>query len=156
MHDTTTTLATFAATWAIVHAGHGVADHVCQTDWQAAHKTAPTPGEVAAGASPHRGWRAALAHVATYHLTLIALGSLAWLVLPLHWTPAGIITALVWSALTHAIVDRRWPARRLLHHIRSPRFAELASGGMHGIYLADQAIHHLALLVAAVMLTIIQ
>lgn len=100
---------------------------------------------VAAGASPHRGWLANLAQVAQYHLRLIVLGLLAWLVLPLHWSPAGVVAALVWSAATHALLDRLWPVRRLLEHIGSPKFARLNAGGLNGMYAADQALHGLAL-----------
>lgn len=58
------TLATFGASAAVLYVGHDVADHVTgQSDWQAANKAAPKPEEIAAGASPHRGWLANLAHV---------------------------------------------------------------------------------------------
>ncbi|GAA3561387.1 hypothetical protein GCM10022222_51450 [Amycolatopsis ultiminotia] len=147
------TLATFAASWAVVHVAHNLADHVTgQTDWQADNKGAPTSHQIAAGANPHTGWPANLAHVGQYHATLLLLGSLAWLVLPLHWSAWGITTALLWSAATHAFLDRRWPVRWLLDHIGKKGFARLNAGGLNGIYLTDQALHSTALSVSAVLL----
>lgn len=150
-------LATFGASWAILHFGHNLADHVTgQSDWMAANKAAPTDEDIAAGASPRRGWLANLAHVGQYHVTVGVLGLLAWLVLPLNWSPMGITAALVWSAATHAFLDRRWPVRLLLQRTGSPAFAAMRSGGLNGMYLADQALHSLALGVAAVMLAVIR
>jgi hypothetical protein len=129
--DELTTMATFAASGVVLLVGHNLADHVTgQSDWQAEHKGAPKPEDVAAGASPHRGWLANLAHVGQYHLTLIALGFLSWLVLPLHWSALGVVSALVWSAGTHALLDRRWPVRWLLDHTGSSGFARLNAGGL--------------------------
>lgn len=154
--DELATLATFGATWALLHLGHNLADHVTgQTDRQADRKGAPTAGQIADGASPHRGWIANLAHVAQYHATLLMIGFLAWLVLPLQWSGLGVVCALAWSAATHALLDRRWPVRWILHHTGSPDFADLKTAGLNGMYLADQALHGLALGVAAVMLAVI-
>lgn len=150
------TLATFGASWAVLHVGHNLADHVTgQCDWQAAGKGAPKPEEVAEGASPHRGWLANLAHVAQYHLTLAVLGFVAWLVLPLSWSVPGVVAALLWSAATHALLDRRWPVRWLLDHLGASQFARLAAGGMNGMYAADQALHGLALGISAGLLAVL-
>ncbi|QYN17450.1 hypothetical protein [Amycolatopsis sp. DSM 110486] len=155
--DDTATLATFAASGFVLLVVHNLADHVTgQTDWQADNKAAPKPDEVAAGANPHQGWSAILAHVAMYHLTMVVLGLLAWLVLPLHWSVLGVVLALVWSAATHALLDRRWPVRCLLEKTRSPKFAKLNAGGLNGMYAADQALHWLALAVSAVLLAVVQ
>jgi hypothetical protein len=151
-----TTLATFAASWAVLHVAHDLADHVTgQSDWQAANKAAPKPEELAEGVSPHRGWPANLAHVGQYHLTLLVLGFLAWLALPLHWSLAGVGAALAWSAGTHALLDRRWAVRWLLEHTGSPKFAGLNAGGLNGMYAADQALHGVALGVSAVLLAVL-
>lgn len=151
-----TTLVTFGASWPVLYVGHNLADHVTgQSDWQAANKVAPKPEEITAGAKPHRGWLANLAHILQYHLTLIVLGFLAWWVLPLHWSPFGVITALTWSAGTHALLDRRWPVRWLLDHLGKKRFARRESGGVNGMYIADQALHSLALGVSAVLLAVL-
>ncbi|MCR3719914.1 MULTISPECIES: hypothetical protein [Prauserella salsuginis group] len=154
--DELMTLATFAASGVVLLVGHNLADHVTgQCDWQAANKGAPKPEEVAAGASPHRGWLANLAHVGQYHLSLLVLGFLAWLVLPLHWSAPGVVSALAWSAGTHALLDRRWPVRWLLERTGSPDFARLNAGGLNGMYAADQALHGLALGVSAVLLAVL-
>lgn len=66
---------TLAASAVLLDVGHTLADHLTdQCDWQAAGKAAPTR---AAGANPHRGCAANLAHVAQYHLTSVVLGALA-------------------------------------------------------------------------------
>lgn len=92
--------------------GHSLADHATgQCDGQTAAKGAPSPAEVAVGASPRRGWQANLAHVGQSHLTLLVLGFLLWLVLPLHWSSMGVVAALVWSVGIHALLDRGWPVR---------------------------------------------
>jgi hypothetical protein len=149
------TLAIFAGSWAVLHIGHNLGDHVTgQTDHQATGKGAPTPDQVERGAHRHAGWAANLAHVAHYHLTLVIVGLLAWLALPLHWSVTGVVLALVWSAATHAFLDRRWPVRWLLEHTGSPGFARLAAGGINGMYLADQGLHGLALGIAAVLLAV--
>jgi hypothetical protein len=149
-------VATFAGSGFFLLVAHNVADHVTgQTDWEAENKAAPTAEEVAAGVSPHRGWLANLAHVGQYHLTVVVLGFVAWLVLPLSWTPAGVLAALVWSGVTHALLDRRWPVRWLLEHTGSKGFARLNAGGLNGMYAADQALHWFALLVAAALLALL-
>ncbi|MEV7212318.1 hypothetical protein AB0O31_04415 [Kitasatospora cineracea] len=148
------TVAAFGAVWAVLVVGHTLADHVLgQTDHQAANKAAPTPAEVAAGADPRRGWRACLAHVAQYHLVMAAVLALVRLFIPLPLSPGGTATAFAWSMATHAWLDRRWPVRWLLRHVGSAAFAELRSAGLNGMYLADQALHKGALLVAAILVT---
>ncbi len=138
-----TTITTFAATLPILLVAHNLADHVTgQTDQQAADKALPG----------WPGWSANLRHVAAYHLTLIIVAGLAWLVLPLHWSPLGITLALAWSAGTHALLDRRWPVRWILEHTKSPKFATLAGHGLNGAYLADQALHGTALLISALLM----
>lgn len=149
-----TALATFATVWAVLSVGHNLADHVFgQTDHQAAHKGAPAAAEVAEGVSPHRGWAACLAHVAQYHVVLVVLVALVWLVLPLEFTWTGLTAGLAVSVVTHAFFDRRWPVRWLLQHIGAAGFADLKAAGMNGMYLTDQALHQTALLVSALLIT---
>ena len=155
--DGPTTLATFAATLPILLVAHNLADHVTgQTHKQATTKGAPSPEQIAAGADPHSGWAALLGHVAWYHATLAAVGALAWLALPIHWSAPGAAAALAWSALTHGFIDRRWPVRRLLTAMGKRGYAELASGGMNGMYQVDQALHHTMLLASAVLAVVIR
>ncbi|WP_035803952.1 hypothetical protein [Kitasatospora mediocidica] len=62
--DQLAVLATFGSVWAVLAVSHNLADHVFgQSDHQAANKGAPAAEDVAAGASPRRGWAACLAHV---------------------------------------------------------------------------------------------
>ncbi|WP_331759603.1 hypothetical protein [Streptomyces anulatus] len=148
------TLATFGAVWAVLAVGHNLADHVIgQTDRQAADKGAPSATDVADGVSPRRGWGACLAHVAQYHLVMIALVALVWAVLPLELSCPGLVAGFAVSAVTHAFFDRRWPVRWLLEHCGSKGFAELKAGGMNGMYLTDQALHQTALLVSTLLIT---
>ncbi|NYE44267.1 hypothetical protein [Streptomyces fulvorobeus] len=78
---------------------------------------------------------------------------MAWIVLPLQMSWTGLVAGFAVSAATHAFFDRRWPVRWLLEHVGSKGFASLKSGGMNGMYLADQALHQTALLVTALLIT---
>lgn len=114
------TLATFAVVWSALAVGHNLADHVLgQTDRQAAGKSGP-------GAA---GWGACLAHVGLYHVVLAGLMGVAWWALPLHLTWPGLAAGFGWSAVTHALLDRRWPVRWILERTGSGPFSRLASGG---------------------------
>lgn len=151
-----TAMTTFATMLAAFLVAHDLADHVLgQTHWQAINKGAPSPEDIAAGAHPQQGWGACLAHVALYHLVMAAMVTLVWLVLPLHLSWAGLCAALACSAITHSILDRRWPVRWLLQRTGSAGFAELATGGMNGMYLTDQALHRTALLVSALLVAVL-
>jgi hypothetical protein len=148
------TLATFATVLAVLMVGHNLADHVLgQTHDQAVNKAAPTAEAVAAGVNPRSGWSACLRHVAAYHTVMAGLGVAAWATLPLDLTWPGLTAGLICSAVSHAFIDRRWPVRWLLEHTGSAGFTGLASGGMNGMYLADQALHHVALFATALIIT---
>ncbi|MGW1840882.1 DUF3307 domain-containing protein [Streptomyces sp. NPDC002067] len=148
-------LATFAGLWAVLAAGHDLADHALgQTDHQAERKGAPSPDEVKAGASPRRGWGACLAHVVQYHLVLVTLVALAWAVLPLQLTWWGCAAGLLVSFGTHALIDRRWPVQWLLENTGSPKFV-VPRAGVSGPYLVDQALHKAALLVSAALMALL-
>ncbi|WP_225995083.1 DUF3307 domain-containing protein [Streptomyces arboris] len=150
------TLATFGAVWAVLAVGHNLADHVIgQTDHQAGGKAAPSAAEVANSVSPRRGWGACLGHVAQYHLVMAVMLALVWAVLPLQMSFTGLAAGLAVSAVTHAFFDRRWPVRWLLEHVGSKGFAELKAAGMNGMYLTDQALHQTALLVSALLITLV-
>ena len=76
----------------------------------------------------------------------------AWFVAPeLPLSLRGVVAGLAFSALTHGLLDRRWPVRALLRAVGSPRFAETVAP-ICGIYAADQALHKLALLVSALLI----
>lgn len=154
----------FAATYAALMPAHDLADHVVQTDHQAAHKAGP-------------GWPAARAmagHVGGYHAVQLAvLLALRLLGVRPSWRRTAAAVAV--SAGTHALLDRRWPVRRVLELTGSPGFARpvvrtrgavepallrqnpptVAAEGplpIHGPYLADQALHHAVLAVCAAIL----
>jgi len=100
----------------LVLAGHLLGDFVAQTDWQATHK--------------ENSWRADLAHVLTYHLTMAALVIPVW-----HDPSAAWFFAI--SVATHAIVDRRWPTRLVLVSTGSKGF----STAFWGVIATDQSLH---------------
>jgi hypothetical protein len=137
------TATVFAATLAALLPLHNLADHVTQTDTMARHKADPG----------RKGWAANLRHITAYHLTIAPVLALLDLVLHLGYRPLGAILALTWSAGTHALLDRRWPVRWILIRLRAGAFADLAGNGMNGQYLCDQALHSVALLIAALTLT---
>lgn len=132
--------ARFAAVLATTWAAHNVGDHIVQTDHQAA-------GKATSGAA---GWRAMAGHVSSYHAVQLAALLLADRLLGLRLRPTRVAAALVVSAGTHALPDRRWPVRRVLQRTGSPGFADLQAP-LNGPYLADQALHHGALWVAALI-----
>lgn len=131
-------MSTFAATFAALYAAHMIGDYWVQTHRQATRKGLPGwPGRLACAA-----------HVTTYTLTaLIVLTATAWrLHMPL---PAGQLTAaLVVSAITHYVADRRAPLRRLC--IATGKNREWLDQG--GLALMDQSWHVGWLFVAAMIL----
>ncbi|WP_432991409.1 DUF3307 domain-containing protein [Dactylosporangium sp. CA-233914] len=140
-HDTLTRSLVFAVALAALFVGHSLGDHIAQTDHQAATKAGP-------GAP---AWRALAGHLLTYHLTLGAVLLVTALALRLPMSPWGVTAGLLFSAVTHAVLDRRWPVRAVLRATRSPQFAE-AQTPICGMYVADQALHHLALLGTALLI----
>lgn len=140
------TAAIAAVTFAALYAGHQLGDHVVQSDSTAVAKGAPDPEQLAANVSPWTGWGACLRHVSSYTATQAAALALACLAAPLNLT--GIVVALVVSASTHAVIDRRWIVRRLIRAKRCQDWPE-------GPYLIDQSLHVGALLVAAVLAAVV-
>ncbi len=131
----------FAASFVALYAGHMVADHVVQTDWQAAHK---------AGKGVD-AFVAMTGHIGGYTITQTACLIAAQLVgVPFHG--AAVIAGVLFSAATHAFIDRRWPVQWILRRTGSANFAALASSGMNGPYLTDQALHIGCLFVAALII----
>ncbi|SEG89055.1 Protein of unknown function [Nonomuraea solani] len=136
------TAAIAAVTFAALYAGHQVGDHVVQSDRAAIAKGVPDRERLAAGVSPWTGWGACLRHVAGYTATQAAALVLVGLVAPLELT--GMVIALIVSASTHAVIDRRWIVRRLIRLKGCHDWRE-------GPYLIDQSLHVGAMLVAAVL-----
>ncbi|WP_433616058.1 DUF3307 domain-containing protein [Dactylosporangium sp. CA-139114] len=139
--DTLTRSVVFAVVLVALMVGHAVGDHVAQTDHQAERKAE-------GGAA---GWRALAGHLLNYHLVVTAVLLLTAFALRLPLSALGVAAGLTFSVLTHGWLDRRWPVRALLRSTRSPGFAE-ATTPVCGMYVADQALHQLALLVSALMI----
>jgi hypothetical protein len=151
----TTAAVTFTVIGVVLFAAHSVADHVTgQSDWMAANKAAV--GRL--------GWRAVLAHVAVYHLTLCAAVAGAVAAFRLPTSPAGAVAALAVSVLTHTVLDRRWPLISIMKWTRCSAFAELRlpiagapepAGWYPGRYAADQALHTGALCLSAAIFALL-
>jgi hypothetical protein len=134
----------FVVALVVLVVAHEVGDHVLQTDRQASGK---------GGAGAAAVW-AMTGHLAGYHAVaaVLLVGTFALLGLPL--TVIGVLAGLGFSALTHALLDRRAPVRALLRALGSPRFAETTTP-ICGLYAADQALHRLALLVSALLIALL-
>lgn len=116
---------------------HNVADHVVQTDHQAARKA--------------QSWTAMAGHVGSYQATQLGALLAVSRATSTRLTLRGLLLGGAFSAITHAFLDRRWPVKRALQLTRSPGFAEMTTP-LHGPYLADQALHHGCLLIAALLI----
>lgn len=130
----------FLVALAALVVSHQLGDHVIQTDHQAGGKTG----------TGLAGLRAMLGHLLGYHVTAAAvlIGTVTLLDLPV--TVLGVAAGLTFSAVTHGVLDRRWPVRAILRAFGSGRFAE-ATEPICGMYLADQALHQGALFVSALL-----
>lgn len=142
--------ATFAAVFVALYVAHQVADHWIQTQHQAAAKGRPGwPGRIACAC-----------HVSTYTLAgLAAVGLVAWRC-GLHIAPGRLVAGLAVSAVTHYVVDRRTPLRRLAELVGSgefyafgaPRSGRDDNPSMGtGAYALDQSWHILWLGIAALI-----
>jgi hypothetical protein len=113
---------------------HNIADHVAQTDHQAAIKA--------------NSWRAMAGHVSSYQLTQLIAVETALRASGMPCPRRAKITGALISTITHAVLDRRWPVKMILERTRSPQFAGMTIP-LNGMYLAGQALHHGFLFVAA-------
>lgn len=138
---TVETAAVAAITYAALFAGHHLGDHPLQSTSAVTGKPAPGYDELARGAHPWRGWSWCARHVAVYTAVQAACLALVSMVAPLSLT--GAVAALVISASTHAVIDRRWVVRWFLDAKGARDWAE-------GPYLVDQSLHLGMLLIAAV------
>ncbi|MFF0431846.1 DUF3307 domain-containing protein [Streptomyces sp. NPDC004327] len=128
----------FASLFVLLYLGHLLADYPFQTDHQAAHKADHSA----------EGWRTNLTHAAT-HVAACGL-ALAAGVLLLDGVSVSVpatVVALGWIGGTHAFIDRRWPIRWWMTHMRQTSWAE-HGGAAH----VDQTAHILALALAALAL----
>jgi hypothetical protein len=125
-----------AISWIALHAGHMVGDHIVQTPSQSAGKAAP----LRPGTHPWRGWSWCVKHVAAYTACQAIFVAAAAFVVPM--TFPGAVAALLVSAGTHAVIDRRWIVAAIMKLKRSPEWRE-------GPYLVDQSLHLGCLFIAA-------
>lgn len=130
----------FAVFLGVAICAHQVSDHVFQTDKMAANKA--KPGKA--------GWSYLLQHVYIYHLVMFGMLLITSLVLGLPVTILGFVASLLFSAITHAILDRRWPVKWILQHTGSTDFANMQQP-LCGMYLADQGLHYFCLWISALL-----
>jgi hypothetical protein len=119
--------ARFAALFATLYVAHMIADYWIQTDWQATRK----------GMFGVVGRIACAAHVATYTATLAIVTIGISYRIDMDLSPSKVTMALLVSAITHYIADRRTPLRRL--SVASRHSREWLDNG--GLALVDQAWH---------------
>lgn len=132
----------FAAGLATMIPAHQVADHVfSQSDKVATDKTLPG----------FAGWSAIFSHVVQYHAIMLFMLVLVDSVFSLHMHWYGIAAAIMFSAISHAILDRRWPVKLILEKTGSPKFAEMITP-LWGMYAADQGLHYACLWLSAILL----
>lgn len=128
---------TFAVLLPVLWAAHNVGDHIAQTDHAAVYKA--------------KDWEAMGEHVRSYQQTQAMFVGVVRKLTKIkinRW--AGLVGA-VFSAGSHALIDRRWPVQLLLEKTGSPRFAKMQTP-INGSYQADQALHHACLVVTALIM----
>lgn len=152
---------TFAAVFAALYVAHSVGDHWVQTSAQSAAKGRP-------------GWVGRLAgarHVATLTATKLVVLLPAAVLLGLHLSVWGLFAGLGVDAVTHWWADRRTTLAWLATRTGKAEFYSLGTGAhpahpvtgegkpaAHlgtGAYALDQSFHHLWLLVAALLITLL-
>jgi hypothetical protein len=155
--------AKFTVSYALLRAAADVADHWVQSDYCAQAKGATDKApvtyknektEIETTVGTNGGRRACAWHCLTYTATqglVLVAGSRA---VGIRLNPAAVAGALAFSGITHYIADRRVP-NGVLHRIAKAtgkeRFFKLADFGMNGAYCLDQAWHHGAETVAALI-----
>jgi hypothetical protein len=108
--------------------GHQIGDHPVQRNADMLAKAMPDDQRLAAGTPAWTGWSACLRHVATYTLAQAVALALTRLVVPFAVT--GALGALMVSASTHAVIDRRWLVQIIIRIKRAEDWAQ-------GRYLID-------------------
>lgn len=137
----------FAAVAATLTAAHHVGDFLLQTDHQAARK--PCAEDRLAECSETESWRCLAAHVASYHAAQLVGLVVANRALGLNLKPTRVLAGVAVSAVTHAVIDRRWPVRWWMDNTGSHDFRVKAGGGMH----VDQTAHHACLWGSALIIS---
>lgn len=137
-----TPAAAFPALYAAMRAGAALGDFWAQTEHQATTKAA-------AGTA---GRRACATHAAVYTACQAAGVLAANHLLDLRIRPARLAALLAVSGLTHHVIDRRTPLKRLAGLCRKTGFYDLAPP-LGGAFHLDQAAHHLIETCAALAVT---
>ncbi|PSK83040.1 uncharacterized protein DUF3307 [Murinocardiopsis flavida] len=140
--------AVFAAVLAALKAAHDVGDFMAQTDRQSARKPCAADRAADAACTEGASWRALAAHVASYHAVQTAALITVDRALGLGLAPARMVAGIAFSAVTHAVIDRRWPVRLFMDTTGSTAFRLHGGGAMH----VDQAAHHACLAAAALVM----
>lgn len=140
------TASRFAAVAATLTAAHHVGDFLLQTDHQAARK--PCAEDRITECSEAESVAALAGHVASYHAAQVAGLLVANKALGLKLRPSRVAAGVALSAVTHAVIDRRWPVRLWMDNTGSHDFRVKAGGGMH----VDQTMHHASLWAAALVI----
>jgi hypothetical protein len=143
--------ATFGAAFVSLFVAHQLADHWVQTDAQACRK----------GAAGWAGRIACTWHVVTYTATALVVLVVVGAALGLTASPTRVAVALAISAVSHWVIDRRWPLVWLAERTGSRKFVRMgAPREGHddnpslgtGAYALDQSAHYLFLLIAALII----
>lgn len=135
----------FAVFIGVAIPAHQVADHVFgQTDKMAANKA--NPGKV--------GWSYIYQHVFAYHVVMFMMLLITCAFLDVPVTLLGVFSSLLFSAVTHAILDRRWPVKLILEKTGSSEFAKMQTP-ICGMYQADQSLHYFCLWISALLFAVL-
>ncbi|WP_435113330.1 hypothetical protein [Nocardiopsis synnemataformans] len=138
--------ARFAAVAAVLAAAHTAGDFLVQTDRQASLK--PCRADRDAECTEAQSWAALVGHVASYHAVQATALIIANHVLDLRLHPGRTALGIGASALSHGVIDRRWPVRQWMLRTGSGPYYH-RGGAMH----VDQAMHQAALAVSAAIIT---
>ena len=111
--------------------GHILGDWLLQTEWQAQNKS--------------DNWKAMFAHVAVYHAVLLAI-----LIARYGTLAAPVYIAVGGLALTHALLDRKWPVAWLM---RALRISVHRAPDRALSLVVDQSLHLLLLAAATLYLS---
>lgn len=137
--------ARIAVLYAAWHAAHGYADHWGQNNADALDK-----------GKPGRTGRAACArHVANMTATKLAALAIVGAATGIRLSPRRVAIAMAVDAVSHYVIDRRTPLRRLAHALGKDDFIAIGDPAAApcgtAAYELDQSLHTTLLALAAVI-----
>lgn len=137
--------ARIAVLYAAWHAAHGYADHWGQSNDDALDK-----------GKPGRTGRAACArHVANMTATKLAALAIVGAATGIRLSPRRVAIAMAVDAVSHYVIDRRTPLRRLAHALGKDDFIAIGDPAAApcgtAAYELDQSLHTTLLALAAVI-----